>query len=167
VPILNVTFKLTHYPEVGTPVGAGVCGPRRFGPGKAVLPAHTLVAVACSGEDEAHFICGMLNSSPARLAVAGYIALHPSPHILEHISVPEYWSGDSLKKQMVELSKACHDAAARGEESRVAQLQGDVDAVAAEVWGVSGSELRAIQGASMRTALLTLDADEASSDGDD
>jgi len=36
-------------------------------------------------EGGSHFICALLNSAPAQLAISGYIVLHPSPHILEHI----------------------------------------------------------------------------------
>ena len=77
------------WPEVGHAVRASACGSSTVEKVKPSLPDHTIVAVSCGSEHEAYFVAGMLNSSPAYVATAAYIVLHPSPHIMKNIAVPQ------------------------------------------------------------------------------
>ena len=131
------------WPEVGHSVRASVSGPSMVEKVKPPLPDHTVVAVSCSSESEAYFIAGMLNSSPAYVAVAAYIVLHPSPHIMKNIAVPQFKKTDSVHKRVADLSRQCHVAA--NNENRLAALEADVDEAAAKVWCITDTELKAIQ----------------------
>ena len=131
------------WPEVGHSVRASACGSRTVEKAKPSLPDHTIVAVSCGGESEAHFVVGMLNSSPAHAAVAAYIVLHPSPHIMKNIAVPRFRETDDAHARLADLSLQCHDAASGGEET--ASLEAGIDELAARVWGIGKSELKAIQ----------------------
>ena len=133
------------WPEVGHSVRASVSGPSTVEKMKPSLPDHTIVAVSCGSENEAYFIAGMLNSSPAFVAVAAYIVLHPSPHIMKNIAVPRYKTTDSVHERLANLSHQCHVGAKN--KSQLTALEAQVDKAAAEVWGISDAELKAIQNA--------------------
>jgi hypothetical protein len=133
------------WPEVGHDVRCGVCGPEDQNPHRASLPDHSVVAVSCSQQQEAHFIAALLNSSPAELTVRSYIVLHPSPHVLENISIPKFDPTRSTHQQLVDLSQRCHNAVAKGESDLVTDIEKEIDEAAAQLWGITGNELRAIQ----------------------
>ena len=134
------------WPEVGHTVRAGTCGPATLDKVKPSVPDHTLVAVSCESEDEAYFVAGVLNSSPATLAAASYIVLHPSPHIMRNIAVPRFKKTDRDHVRLAQLSSQCHAANQRGAgQGGVGALETEIDAVAARIWGISDAELKAIQ----------------------
>ena len=133
------------WPEVGHSVRASVSGPSTVEKVKPSLPDHTIVAVSCGSESEAYFVAGMLNSSPAHVAVAAYIVLHPSPHIMENIAVPRFKKADNNHTRLAELSSQCHAAAKQNRKDQVAELEAEIDEVAARIWGVPNAELQAIQ----------------------
>ena len=133
------------WPEVGHTVRAGVCGPNKLNKVKPSLPDHTIVAVPCESGNEAHFVAGMLDSSPARAAVAAYIVMHPSPHIMKNIAVPQFKKANNLHARMAKLSKQCHAAAEKNDEETISELESEIDGVAAKIWGITNSELKAIQ----------------------
>ena len=143
-PYTMAEWKLL-WPEVGHSVRAGVCGPSTVEQMKPSLPDHTIVAVSCGSESEAYFIAGMLNSSPAYVAVAAYIVLHPSPHIMKNIAVPQFKKTDSSHTRLVELSNQCHAAKRKNRQDEVATLEAEIDERAARIWGISDVELKAIQ----------------------
>jgi hypothetical protein len=109
---------------------------------KVVLPDHSVVAVNVQSEDEGHYLCGMLNSSLSRLIVRGYVALHPSPHILRHLGIVSFDPKNKLHRRLAELSFECHTKAAKG--IPVSDLEEQVDEIVASIRQISTREMREI-----------------------
>jgi hypothetical protein len=134
------------WPEVGYEVTAAVYGRRkRVDSLKLGLPAHTLICVALADADEAFFLCALLNSSPARLLLRGYVVLHPSPHVLQHVAVPRFERQNKLHRTLSDLSEVAHQAAAKKRAAKLADVEAEIDEAAAELWGLKERELAAIQ----------------------
>ena len=131
------------WPEVGHSVRASVSGPSTVEEMKPSLPDHTIVSISCVSESEAYFIAGMLNSSPAFVAVAAYVVLHPSPHVMKNVAVPRFNKQDNLHDRLAGLSRQCHVAAKN--QAQLTEFEAQVDKTAAEVWGITDEELTAIQ----------------------
>lgn len=120
---------------------------------KVAIPDHTLIFVPCSTEQEAHFVCALLNSGVAGVIVHGYVALHPSPHVLEHVAVPKFDSDKSAHVALADLSQRAHAVAARlaaepnDKEAKreLDRIQNQIDHVAAELWGLTDAELEEIR----------------------
>ena len=112
---------------------------------KPAIADHTLITVECSSGPEAFYVSGLLNSAPSKMAVQAYIVLHPDPHILEHIRIPKYNPADPLHRALSEASKEAHEAAARGDESRLREIEEKVDTLAGELWGLTARELGEIR----------------------
>ncbi|MBU0509278.1 N-6 DNA methylase [bacterium] len=132
------------WPEVGYSVRAAVCGPQRDDGNTPILPAHTLVFVSLKSAREAYYVCGLLNSCPAQALLRGYIALHPSPHVLELLNIPRFDNDKSTSVSLSDLSRRCHSVAA-GDKVAVRKLEDEIDRLAAKLWGITDSELTAIQ----------------------
>ncbi len=134
------------WPEVGYEVEAAVCGPEHSpDPHKIALATHTIIAISCDEADEAYFTCALLNCSPARLLFRGYVVLHPSPHVLERIAMPEYRRGNTIHRSLAKLSRRAHKAAARGRAGELEQIEAEIDQAAAKLWGLTSRELSAVR----------------------
>ena len=116
---------------------------------KPVVPQETITLVECSDEYEAHYICALVNSSPFQFAATSYSQeggkSMGSPHILEHVRIPRFDPGDPVHGRLAELSKEAHAAAAKGEAQGLRAIEAEIDQQAAQVWGLSAEELRAVQ----------------------
>jgi hypothetical protein len=131
--------------EVGHEVDAAVIGKSFVGVDKKpVVPDHTCILAECETSDEAHYLCAMLNSSPARLAIRNYIVLHPDPHVLKNINIQKYSEKDKRHARLSELSKSAHKAAQKGHADEVGKIEHEIDHLAAKLWGLSDDELAEI-----------------------
>ncbi|HHW40560.1 MAG TPA: N-6 DNA methylase [Syntrophomonadaceae bacterium] len=132
--------------EVANELDAAVIGEQDvFGTKKSVVPDHTCVLVACDVREEAHYICAIINSAPARLAIRNYIVLHPDPHILNNVNIPKYSPRDNIHLHLAHLSEAAHQAAAGGNEAEVQRIEAEIDYFAAQLWGLTEQELSDIK----------------------
>lgn len=112
---------------------------------KVVIPDHTCILVECASSQEAHFLCALVNSSPARLAIRNYIVLHPDPHVLTNINVPKFSAKDTIHTKLAELSKSAHKAATKSSADDVQELEKEIDRYAAKLWKLSADELKEIR----------------------
>jgi hypothetical protein len=137
-------WKVT-WPEVGHTVAAGVCGPQKVGLEKPTLPDHTVVAVSCESKEEAFYIAALLNSSPAQLAIYGYVVLHPSPHVLQHVNIPRYDPKNRIHNNLAKLAVECHLAMSKRNHAEVKSCEQQIDKEAAALWTITAKELNEIQ----------------------
>ena len=114
--------------------------------GKLVVPDHKLMLVPCQCEDEANYVCALLNSAITRLLVSSYaIEVSMDPHILEHVGIPRFEEVNPLHQRLAELGGAAHAATAAGETAKVAAIEAEVDRAAAQLWGLTDVELLEIR----------------------
>lgn len=113
-----------------------------------VLPEHHVMFVSLDESSEAYFLAGALSSVPSRSVVSAYTTLTGmSTHILENVSIPRFDPNDVLHLRIAHLSERCHDANANGDESTVTALGSEIDKASAQLWDITGNELKAIQDA--------------------
>ena len=103
------------------------------------------VRVPCQEAKEAHFVCAALNSSPSRFVVRNYIVLHPDPHVLQRVRIPRHDPANPVHRQLAGLSQEAHAATAAGDAARVREIEAQIDALAAQLWGLTEAELKEIQ----------------------
>jgi hypothetical protein len=96
-------------------------------------------------ETEAHYLCALINSTPAQLAATAYIVLHPDPHILTRIAIPKFDPKDETHKALAAASKAAHKAAAKDKTDKVTEIEEEIDGLAAKVWSLSDDEMQDIK----------------------
>jgi methylase of polypeptide subunit release factors len=134
------------WPNIGSEIAAAVVSKQA---GKAIVPQHIVTLLACVLETEAHYVCGMLNSSPFNFAVQSYSQRggksFGTPQVLENVRVPKYDPANPTHLALSDLSQQAHAATAAGEAARVREIEAEVDWLAAKLWGLTDAELREIQ----------------------
>jgi len=145
----NYTFAdySVVWPEVGHTVAAAVIGKisTEYGSNKFIIPDHTCILVPTNHHEEANFLAALLNSTPAQVILRGYVTLHPSPHVLEHIEIPKFDPKAKIHQSLAELSLQAHQLRAKATESEFSSVEQKIDEAAAELWGISRKELEQIQ----------------------
>jgi len=80
-----------------------------FGIGQKVLiPDHKIYFTATEDEDEAHFLCGMLNSKVVREFVDSFTLKLQVGSVFRHLHLPQFTVDDGNHMAVVELSKLAH-----------------------------------------------------------
>lgn len=106
------------------------------------LPNHKVMLVACDSDDEAHYLCGALNSVPVRLFVACYaIETQISTHTVTYIHVPKFDPKSRNHQLLAEASRHAHEAAADG----LVPDQKAVDRAAGRIWRLKAAEIEAMR----------------------
>ena len=97
---------------------------------KVIVPDHRLMLIPCDSQMEAHFACGLLNSSISRFMVKSFaIGTQISTYVLEHIAVPKFDTGNPIHTRLAALSQQAHRLAA-AQTSEVSETS----EVSAESW---------------------------------
>jgi len=132
---------------IATDMTCAVVGPNRDGAlSQAVVPDCKLMLIPCQCQDEAHFVCGVLNSAPSAYIVKSYgISTQLAPHILKRIPLPRYSEKSDLHKAIAKLSRSAHKRALCKDDDAVAQCEAEIDELTAELWRLSKQELRGIR----------------------
>jgi len=129
--------------EQSTQLAAAVIGPFEERP---VIPDHKLMMVDVETQQEGHYLCALLDSSPTRLAVAAYaVSIQMDTHILNNISIPKFSKKNNVHVLLSELSNNAHIAVSIGNLSEVKSIECEIDLLAAKIWGLSDDELAEIK----------------------
>ena len=88
------------WPSIARDLRAAVAGPLGARP---VVPQHTVTLAAVESEEEAHYLCGVLNSGPPGAALRLFASAggkgFAGPHVLRRVRVPRYRADDPLFKK--------------------------------------------------------------------
>ena len=114
--------------------------------GRAIVADHKLMTVEAASQAEAHYLCAVLNSAPATFAVFAYtIQVSMDTHVLENVSVPKFVQRNPVHAQLAHLSEMAHQVAEGPDSPRIRDIEKEIDQLAANIWGLSASELAEIQ----------------------
>ena len=116
--------------EMAGSIAAAVVGsetlPHSLGT-KPIVPDHKVYFVSTKDENEAHFLCAMLNSEPVRIFVNSFTIKIQVGTIFRHLKLPPYNAGNIRHQNLVKLSKQAHASGIN--PTRQAQID-------AEAWAV-------------------------------
>jgi len=114
--------------------------------GKPIIPDHKLMLVPFDNEEEAHYVCALLSSSIAQFVVKSYVVeVSTSTHVLENIRISKYDFANPLHQELAALSQRAHELAAKDEKEKLRDVEEEIDEKAAQLWGLTGEELREIK----------------------
>ncbi|MBI4487689.1 MAG: N-6 DNA methylase [Deltaproteobacteria bacterium] len=113
---------------------------------KPVIPDHKLMVAQMESQDEAHYVCSLLNSSLSRFfAEAYFIETAISTHILDYIKVPAFTPRNALHARLSRASQEAHQLKAANKKTQLVEVEQQIDEAAAELWGITPNELVQIQ----------------------
>lgn len=113
---------------------------------RPAVPQETCVLVEVDSKEEAHYMCAMLNSAVTNFIVKSHSVRggkgFGTPSMLDFVPIKRFRPNDPNHRTLAGLSLKGHKAAAK--EADLSELQGEIDRVAAEVFGLSASDASAI-----------------------
>lgn len=138
---------------------------------KCVIPATgTTSYVSFDNEDEAHYLCAALNSTPVDAYIRSFSSAgrgFGAPSVVSKFNIPGYSQSKALHRTMTRLSMESPKAAAKGRSEEVAAIGAEIDRAAAKLWGITDDELRAIQEALAETGSSKRAKKESEDSADD
>ncbi|MEM7818268.1 MAG: hypothetical protein QXP52_02165 [Candidatus Aenigmatarchaeota archaeon] len=120
---------------------------------KIVIPNVKLMFIPMENEEEAYYVCAILNSSIAQLIVASYvIETGISTHITENVFIPKFNPKEKLHTKLSQLSKKAHELAKRYYEQNdlvawkeLKKVEEEIDKTVAKLYGITDEELEEIK----------------------
>jgi type II restriction/modification system DNA methylase subunit YeeA len=161
------TYTFTPYKVVWKNIAGAISGKAEFSCAvisdiedkflgkKIIIPNVKLMLVPLQYEDEAYYLCGILNSTFVRTIVASYvIETGISTHILDTIKPPKYDPNNDLHKKIAELSKKAHELAkciyakkkpeyclGIDAQKELRQIEKELDLAVAQLFGLTEKDL--------------------------
>jgi hypothetical protein len=107
---------------------------------KKVIPTDTTSLFATENEDEAHFLCAIVNSFPVRKFIKSYSSAgrgFGAPSVMENVGIPKFKKDNKTHKKLSELSKELHRLKLKGEEKEISELEKEVDRTVCKLFGLT------------------------------
>jgi SAM-dependent methyltransferase len=106
---------------------------------KTIIPTDTTSLFATESEDEAHYLCAILNSQPVRRFVKSYSSAgrgFGAPSVMEHIGIPKFDEKNRAHKKLSKLSKSLHKLKAKREITPIEETESQVDEAVSKLFGI-------------------------------
>jgi len=143
-------FKVA-WKRMGSEIEAAVLSPtddKNIGK-KPLIPQETISFIPLENEDEAHYLCALLNSTEVTALVQSFSQLggksFATPSILDQIKIPKFNAENKIHTKLAELSKKAHDYAEKDDKKALSQIENEIDELVAELYGLSSTELQKIK----------------------
>jgi len=116
---------------------------------KMILPEHVLAFMPTDNEDEAHYLCAILNSSIADLilrSIAGGTKSFGTPKIIEDtLNLKKYDATNKLHIKLATLSKKAHNLAQQNQKEELKKVEEEIDKTVAQLYGITEKELKEVK----------------------
>lgn len=106
---------------------------------KTVIPTDTTSLFATNDEDEAHYLCAIINSTPVREFIRSYSSAgrgFGAPSVMNYVGIPKFDPKNELHHKLARVSKTLHDLKAKGKLDEVARLEKEVDRLVRTLFGI-------------------------------
>jgi len=97
---------------------------------KTVIPTDTTSFFATNNEDEAHYLCAIINSKAVRDFIRSFSSAgrgFGAPSVMEHLGIPKFNSKSKLHMKLAGISKKCHQLKLEGKEEEIEKLEEEND----------------------------------------
>jgi len=115
---------------------------------KVPIPTETVGYIPTTVEDEAHYICSILNSSLVNLilqSIAKGGKSFATPEFINMVNIKMYDPSNILHRKLAELSKKAHQLAQQNQENELKKVEEEIDNVVAQLYGISEDELKEVK----------------------
>jgi len=93
---------------------------------KKILPTDTTSLFATNTEDEAHYLCAIINSTPVRQFIKSYSSAgrgFGAPSVMKHVGITKYNPQNQIHKKLSQVSKNLHDLKRENELEKIPKLE--------------------------------------------
>jgi len=136
--------------QMGNRLDAAVAGPisDAYLRPKPLIPEHVIAFIPVESEDEAHYICSILNSSLVNLilqSIAKGGKNFATPGFINMINIRPFNPLNQLHIRLAELSKKAHQLARENNFNELKQVEEEIDRTVAQLYGLTSEELEEIK----------------------
>jgi len=114
---------------------------------KIILPENVLAFIPADDEDEAHYICAIMNSSVTDMllrSIAKGTKSFGTPKIIEDtIRIPLYDKNNELHRKLCNLSKKAHEISEKDKDTN--EIEEKIDKTVAVLYGISEKDLHTVK----------------------
>ncbi|MEW6386941.1 MAG: N-6 DNA methylase [Thermodesulfobacteriota bacterium] len=106
---------------------------------KIIVPLHTTALIATNDENEAHYLCSIINSHPVRSFIRSFSAAgrgFGTPSVMNHVGIPKFDPKNELHQKLAQLSKTLHDLKANNRTAEIPELEIEVDRYVYALFGI-------------------------------
>lgn len=106
---------------------------------KNLVPFETTAFISTQNENEAHYLCSIINSKPVRDFVKSFSSAgrgFGTPSVMEHVGIPKFDSNNKLHNELANISKKLHELKQSDSEEEVANYEKQVDQAVIKLFGV-------------------------------
>jgi len=106
---------------------------------KTLIPTDTTSLIATEHEDEAHYLCAIINSDSVRKFVKSYSSAgrgFGAPSVMEHVGIPKFHKNNALHSELSQLSKLLHRLKTEGKESHIKSTEAEVEEAVREMFSL-------------------------------
>ena len=116
---------------------------------KVGIGTDTTSLIPFDDEAEAHYVCALTNSSCVGAFIRSFSSAgrgFGAPSIINHIALPAYTPTNPLHANLSALSQQAHRLTTQGKayEKELRLVEQEIDVQAAQIWGLTDSELAQI-----------------------
>lgn len=107
---------------------------------KLIIPTKTVALFATNNEDEAHYLCAIINSTPVREFIKSYSSAgrgFGAPSVMNHVGIPKFDHTDKLHRNLTDLSKTLHDLKAKDQADVIPCYEQKVEKTVCELFGIT------------------------------
>jgi len=106
---------------------------------KTVIPTDTTALIATRHEHEAHFLCGVINSSPVREFIRSYSSAgrgFGAPSVMNHVAIPKFDPKNALHKEIAACAARLQTLAQENAAEELAKGEKQNDNLAVKILGL-------------------------------
>lgn len=107
---------------------------------KMIIPSDTTAIFSLNNENEAHYLCAIINSAPVREFVKTYSSAgrgFGAPSVMNHIAIPKFNPKKKSHQRLSHLSKVLHEYKQQGKLHELEKMEKDVDHLVSELFHIS------------------------------
>jgi hypothetical protein len=107
---------------------------------KTLIPTDTTSLFATENENEAHYLCAIINSTPVREFIKSYSSAgrgFGTPSVMNHVGIPKFDPKNKLHQKLAQLSKDLHDLKSKNKLDEVPPLEKEVDRLVNKLFGIT------------------------------
>lgn len=106
---------------------------------KIAIPLHTTSFFATGNEDEAHYLCAIINSIPVREFIKSFSSAgrgFGTPSVMQHVGIPKFDPKNKLHQKLSQLSKTLYALKSNNKLDEIARLEKELDNLVHQLFGI-------------------------------
>ena len=106
---------------------------------KNVIPTDTTAYFSVDSEDEAHYLCSILNFKIVRDFIKSFSSAgrgFGAPSVMEHVGIPKFDPENKLHQSLAQSSKTLHNLKAKNQMERIEELEKANDELVKKLFGI-------------------------------